>query len=233
MTNLSTLPDLTPGIRSELGKVLGGAPHDQFAANVRTHAFWHRRDVPVVVKGEDILFFNETQSTFGSNWKGSLPSGEAFVLQALRIDVRGGYQVDGTAEANSEPYDDNGGNAAGAAADIAAMINDGVVSMRVNDREIVQNVFGLYNFPKGGGPVVGGAGLATTATTTTTSAAHVNNGEAHNGNAWLIQPQPGGLVIAPKEDIDLRIKFSFARTLTDALVISAQMFGLYVTPAKR
>lgn len=214
-------------ITREVEKIVAGGSFDQELVHGRRHVFWHRRNIASVVGGADIEFFNEDRSSYVTNWSRGLPNDQVFVLQAVRFGVFGGYQVDGTAVAATDPYAAAALTSLQAAADRQVLIENGLVNMKINDRDIVQDIYGLYNFPQGGGAVLSSA-IGSSSATNGPTLASVSNGEAHNGNAWLVEPV-GGWYIAPKEDISLKVKYPFSRTLAGGFVMMAALVGVFIT----
>lgn len=150
-----------------------------------------------------------------------LQDGQAFLLEACGFRILQGYDVDGTAIPNAEPFSASSHNAAIVAADKTAAIEWGFANLTINDESFLDEA-PLDTLPIGGGPS-GGVGLYNSNTAQMGAAGYVSNGVPSN---LAMNRSPVTRVIWAGDPIAGKIRWPMSRTLTYALVGEFRMRGV-------
>jgi len=187
--------------------------------HMREEAYFHSQ--PLASTSATLNFFTAANSEHVTNWPqpGYIPGNHGMWATSLMFTICGGYQPDGTAEADGEPYQTDTDPLL-AAADMVQLINHARVIMQVGTRVVVDRK-GLQHFPSGGGAEFQGVHTNTT-TTTVNSFGLVKNGQANRNNRFLFTPP---VAIYPNDQVKLSVRWPFSRTLKDTYTITAELVG--------
>lgn len=219
-----------PGMSAELygawqGLKAGTVPPETKFTTTRA-SLWHRKNVGTALSGS-YNFFNVASAPFTTNMPqaGSLPNERAMWINTIRVHVARGYEYDGTAAADVLPNQTDADPLA-AANDLDLLLSYGHFTLKINGRTYV-DMFGLYNFPAGGGVYVDGV-AATTASTVTYIDVHPNNGFPDARNMY-VHPVP--IPLPPGQNIECTIGYNIAPTLKDTYVVTVNLDGMMIYPA--
>jgi len=222
-------------------RVRNQLPYPEAVFFARKHVYWHRVGLTDTAGSNSpgtLTFFNAAKSSNLTNLPqaGRLPSNHFFAIEKIGIFIEQGRDIAGNAEALAAAYEGSGTSTAPQddPADIAEAIRllyqEGIVNMTVGNRKVVEDVFGLHNFPWGSVPCVDAAFAAETTDTTATLSylqALARSGDAHSSNGWWFDPS---VPIFPDKQIEFTINWSGLTldTLAD-LVVRVGMFGQLLT----
>lgn len=188
--------------------------------HMRSESYFNRLNITNC--NQTLTFFQSSYSDYVTNLPqpGYIPGDHAMWLTSLAFTIQRGYQVDGTAEADGEPFQTDT-DPSTVAADMQAIIENGLVELKIGS-VIVARRFGLHHFPAGGGVNAAVSVANNTAAPTINHIAMTTNGAPSQQNKHRFTPPQS---IFPNDQILLTVKWPFSRTLKDNYVIQADIEG--------
>lgn len=193
--------------------------------------FHHIRPYPAAGTVNTFEFFNVPTSRFVCSLPGAgsgLPTGMVFLLDGLSIGIETSLDETGTSVAGGAHGSVTSAAPATIAADLERAMNDGMVNLRVGEREVIKDVLGLKYFPVGAG-LHGAMALSTTAATTSMSGAILNNGAPDVMNrGFPIDPL---VPVLPGKTVRLTVEFQAARAISAGagIRIVSRLHGTIIT----
>ncbi len=199
----------------------------------RRHNFWHAQTYPAAGSTR-IEFFNTDQGT-GGRYVTNLPqsnqigNNRAFVLDSVRLAYQSGDKLadsvalGASAVAAPLPFD--------TAEVIRKIFEQGLVNLRVDGRIVIDNMYGLFNFPQGGGYCVTptkGAGGTTTATNIVDAESAIgSNGAPFAQNSYSLKTP---WTIMPGQRIEMTVEYeALIPTASAAAKLIAYLDGQILT----
>jgi len=229
-------PQLSTPIAGAIDSLLNGERPDSNLFNTRPVVYYHRQmfiNNGTLQQGP-FTFFNTNNTDYVTNWFGpnGAPTDYGIIATGFGIKIQQGVTATGALENASSDLIIGTNNAA-----LTIPLNlrqwiteNGLVSLKIGDRTIIDRVFGLDNFPPGIG-VEGFGGNATTLANTLVGATRLNNGAAMQGNFFKF-PEP--VLVLPNKPIlgTIAYQVPYNGTATAmTLWLQPQLYCVVVTPA--
>lgn len=211
-----------------------GFPENTYFA--RPHIFWHRVALPDTAGASpgELTFFNANKSRGITNLTtaGRLGTNNLFSLQKIGVIIQQGFDIDKNAEATQANYTEAATLATDSAGEVSESIrklyDNGVVNMRVGNRVVCDDIYGVHNFPWGADArYVAGHTMddATLAVASQVMQVRTGAGSTQDGY-WFENP----VAIYPDRNFDLTIDWSLHSIDTYAdLVVMVGLFGMLMT----
>lgn len=243
----SSWPGLSGAGSAAAQMVMAGKLPDPNKWNVRRHKFFHRVDYAAAGQTSIQLFSNVSPSKFICNLpvQGSLPAETFFKLEAVRVTPETGVTSasNNAATTNAATTDAVNGHqsisraataqstvdtVAGVIEDLRQVFAQGILTIKCGDRKIVDEVYGLHNFPSGSQVTVDGSYGGTTTANSNRETMLFQNGDPRNDNAWKLTP---AFPILPQKQISGLLEWQAAFAVNDAFVLRVELEGVLLTPA--
>lgn len=176
-------PNLSPPMQTALMDAMNGKlPNNLGAIRAKHHTLIHRQQMDAVAGTATVqgtYTFGQVARAKGvSNFpnQGNLPSDSFFLIAGVGVYIETGSQVTGAVDAEGAQSQTAATILTSALCEWFRVIHDcGVVTVKIGDYNLVDEVAGLWNFPKIGGVTGVAANWGTTATVQA-SIASLNNG---------------------------------------------------------
>lgn len=198
-----------------------------FGVDLIKTSYFHRVALAAAGTTAEIRFFNnETESEGVSNWK-PLAQDQIFMLDGISFDIEVGRLaatgVYGGTPAQTIVATRQLLNAVA----LQRYANDGTINLEINSVKLIDSMYGLHNFPPGGGTIGHAATSVDSDLAAGQSFASVTNGPPVESARRQFFPRP--VAIGPNVRPKLTAKFLTAIPLDDegggASTIRAEMFG--------
>lgn len=224
---------MSGGVGGVLGKICGGLPGGPNSLFVRNQRFYHRLNYPTA-GALNFTFFNVAKTPFITNFPqaAQLPANYGFALKGVAFSIKAGITI-----ATGAPLPAGASFVGTLAATSTPLIlaealrlaqENSQVSMWVNDKKIIDDVYGLDCFQPGRGLDGLTAACGAGSGATVVSAAYLNNGAPFAANQMMFEtPYP----IAGGQGVRLEVNYQALIPLPCDAVITAELIGQLISPA--
>jgi len=232
---MSQIPGLSTPLVNAMQTLLRGGEPDQNVIFHRKDILFDRLNIPTGGV-TNLAFFQQAQSKWYRNVNsGQLPADTIFIAQAIRltpefnVTYADGTRLGTTARTALGDTAVNVGPLT-QAEEARTILQGGMLTFKIGDRNWVDGIYGLSNFPSGPVPTLEGFAATTNNNATTINeriAALIVNGNADVNAKWGL----GAIPILPNKSFSINVDWQAQLTVTAPLVLRMEIEGIRVTAA--